>query len=86
MPTETCDVHETALICTVSGKLAGEYCPAEVCRQEVFVKNSANGESQMPTEVCDVHTGNGVLADILQNLQPGGNGTTGQSSGTSSSP
>lgn len=76
-PTETCDIHETALICTVSGKLAGEYCPDEVCQQQVFVKNAADGSSQVPTEICDVHTSTGLLNDFLNNLQQGVSRPTG---------
>ena len=30
MPTESCDVHVTANICTESNELASEYCPAEL--------------------------------------------------------
>jgi len=35
-PTETCDCHVKYKICSVSGKLANEYCPDESCIEKVY--------------------------------------------------
>ena len=87
-PSEMCDIHQKARICTVSGKLASQYCPEELCEERVFVKNAANGEEMLPTETCDIHTSNGLITDILQNLQQGISGTGEQNGdeGTSAAP
>ena len=68
IPTESCNIHTSVKICTVSGKLAGENCPEEVCVQQTFTVNPETGESDAPKETCDVHTGNGVIQEILQNF------------------
>ncbi|TCT14715.1 penicillin-binding protein 1A [Natranaerovirga pectinivora] len=36
-PTEVCDVHYKATICTVSNKLATEYCPESTKEERVFI-------------------------------------------------
>lgn len=63
-PSEKCDLHQTAVICKDSGLLAGDYCPESSKETKAFVKG-ASGEDKMPTEVCDVHTGEGLLDQIL---------------------
>ncbi len=67
-PTESCDLHETAVICPESGLLAGEYCP--VTETRVYVKDSTNEEEKMPTEVCNIHTGESVIEQILEQINP----------------
>lgn len=63
-PSEKCDLHQTAVICKDSGLLAGDYCPESSKETKAFVKG-ASGEDKMPTKVCDVHTGEGLLDQIL---------------------
>lgn len=62
-PEEVCDYHETAVICTESGMLAGEYCPETETR--VYTKGSDDEENGMPTEVCNIHTEESLLDQIL---------------------
>ena len=63
-PSEKCDLHQTAVICKDSGLLAGDYCPESSKETKTFVKG-ASGEDKMPTEACNVHTGEGMLNQIL---------------------
>ncbi|WP_294783065.1 PBP1A family penicillin-binding protein [uncultured Eubacterium sp.] len=63
-PSEKCDLHQTAVICKDSGLLAGDYCPDSSKETKAFVKG-ASGADKMPTEVCNVHTGEGMLDQIL---------------------
>ncbi len=65
-PSEICDMHQTAWFCTVSGKLATEYCPDEVCEEQVFITNTVDGEETLSEELCDIHTSDGLATDILQ--------------------
>ncbi|MCC8082245.1 MAG: PBP1A family penicillin-binding protein [Lachnospiraceae bacterium] len=57
-PTTVCSSHrsERVRICSVSGKVAGEYCPEEDVVTQYFKKDSETGRSTAPTEKCDVHT------------------------------
>ncbi|HKM38947.1 MAG TPA: penicillin-binding protein 1A [bacterium] len=64
-PTTTCDVHVTATVCTETGQLATEYCPAPEAR--VFIerktpyasrtdgKKPLDIEEEMPVEFCTLH-------------------------------
>lgn len=63
-PSEKCDLHQTAVICKDSGLLAGDYCPESSKVTKTFVKGGSD-EDKMPTEVCNVHTGEGLLDQIL---------------------
>ena len=63
-PSEKCDLHQTAVICKDSGLLAGDYCPESSKETKTFTKG-AFGEDKMPTEACNVHTGEGMLNQIL---------------------
>ena len=64
-PTQTCSVHRRIAICTVSGKLAGPYCPPNTVVQKLFEVYPPDGQAwavahgieQPPTDTCDVHTG-----------------------------
>lgn len=73
-PSEKCDLHQTAVICKDSGLLAGEYCPESSKVTKTFVKKGS-GEDKMPTEVCNVHTGEGWLNQLIQALTPGSDHT-----------
>lgn len=68
MPTKKCDVHQTAVICKESGKLAGQYCPEEDKETRSYVK----GSNEIPTETCDIHTGESLLENILEGIGKGG--------------
>ena len=37
-PTEFCDVHVKATVCTESNELIGEYCPPELAEERVFIQ------------------------------------------------
>lgn len=67
IPTESCKCHVKYKICTVSGKLAGEYCPEELCETRFYQttfqgKNSYDPDAvyALPSEiqngVCIIHT------------------------------
>ena len=71
---EKCDLHQTAVICKDSGLLAGEYCPESSKETKTFMKKGS-GEDKMPTEVCNVHTGEGWLNQLIQALTPENNHT-----------
>ena len=73
-PSEKCDLHQTAVICKDSGLLAGEYCPESSKETKTFMKKGS-GEDKMPTEVCNVHTGEGWLNQLIQALTPENNHT-----------
>ena len=73
-PSEKCDLHQTAVICKDSGLLAGEYCPESSKETKTFMKKGS-GEDKMPTEVCNVHTGEGWLNQLIQALTPENNNT-----------
>lgn len=68
-PEEKCDLHETAVICKDSGLLAGEYCPESSKETKTYVKD-AEDENAIPTEVCNVHTGQGLFQKIIDSLNP----------------
>lgn len=66
-PTDYCDVHTSATICTESGKLAGEFCPDDTKKTSVYIitpddstGTTDDSDYQMPSglyhSVCDVHT------------------------------
>ena len=38
VPTEFCDVHVTAKVCTESNMLAGPYCPPDLIKERVFIQ------------------------------------------------
>ena len=65
VPKEKCDVHVKYRICTVSGELAGEYCPEDTVEEKVFLikdetghtKDSANAISaDKYKKTCHIHT------------------------------
>ncbi len=51
-PTETCDVHVKAIICSVSGLLPTEFCPLETLEEKVFTARRVplNPESWDPLD------------------------------------
>lgn len=63
-PTEMCDHHVKATICTASGMLAGEFCPEETKQTSVYIiggsAESADGpyllSEELANSTCSVHT------------------------------
>lgn len=60
VPTKTCDIHKTASICTVSGKVATEFCPTVeervfITRENLIGKTSDMGR-MLVTDSCKTHT------------------------------
>ena len=62
-PTEYCDHHTVANICTASGMLAGSYCPAETVAARVYVIGGSPNTEDAPylltadflAQTCNVH-------------------------------
>ncbi len=63
-PTSYCDCHEEVRICTVSGKVAGEYCPEDTISTKIYLKEGSAGTpdaayvipDSLKDESCDQHT------------------------------
>lgn len=53
-PSEECDVHVQEKVCTISGKIATEFCPEETIETRVRAHNP--GSEVKPEDLCDVHT------------------------------
>ncbi|MFT4144523.1 MAG: transglycosylase domain-containing protein [Mobilitalea sp.] len=65
-PIEKCDVHVTANICTDSGLLATDNCPADKVKTEVFLNKTEIAKTDdtpfiLPKDYCNVH-GSGTKA------------------------
>lgn len=75
-PTEICDHHVQATICTISGKIANEFCPQENRQTNVYIiggsPNSEDGpyllSDELANSVCDVHTSTTNILDSLENI------------------
>ena len=83
VPTEYCDHHVAATICTDSNMMAGEYCPETSKQQKVFITGGTPGTAdndylltdELAQSTCNVHT------------QPStGSGTSDPESGTGQDP
>lgn len=82
---QKCEGHGTQKICTVSGKLANEYCPADCVKEESYggtlpkeqlglwntVNPTKTGNTEV-TEICDVHKKE-EKDDKPENEKPGNN-------------
>lgn len=62
-PVEFCDIHVEVAIDTSTGKLATDYCPAELVQRKVFLNKTLNPRSAtgddayiVPTEKCPIHS------------------------------
>lgn len=66
-PTETCTMHTAARRCSVSGKIAGDYCPASVVAASAIV-NLANtpyaGQEKYFATGAEVDTGEGSVCTL----------------------
>ena len=61
-PTEKCDMHVKATICTESSALATEYCPIHTLKEAVYLNKTETGVTHdtpyvLPTKKCTIHTG-----------------------------
>lgn len=73
VPTEYCDHHVSATICTASGLLANEFCPADTKRTRVYIVggsgDSDDGEYLLPNDLaadnyCTIHTATSIIPEI----------------------
>ena len=60
-PTEKCDIHVKATICTASRALATENCPAKNLKESVFLDKTETGVTYdtpyiLPSKSCTLHT------------------------------
>jgi len=56
VPTETCSLHQTIMICNESGELANKYCPDTSVFSGVKAGENSSEASKIPTEKCTLHT------------------------------
>ena len=61
-PTEFCDVHIKATVCTDSNALANNACPEGSVKTAVYLNKEETGSTDdtphiLPKESCDIHTG-----------------------------
>ena len=61
MPKDVCDVHVQVDICTISNKIANEFCPKESIVKKSFIRDPKNKNSDVPTDICDIHGPEGQL-------------------------
>jgi len=59
-PTEKCDIHVKAIICTESNAKATENCPAEVLKEAVYLSKTGVGYTNdtpyiLPSASCLIH-------------------------------
>lgn len=59
-PTEKCDIHVKATICTESNALATEYCPIGKQKESVYLNKSETGKTAdsqylLPSKSCNIH-------------------------------
>ena len=84
-PTEVCDHHISATICTASGLLANEFCPIENRQTSVYIIGGSPDTEDGPylltdtQNQCNVHTAASVIPQIpaidpTQNTKPNGTG------------
>lgn len=73
VPTEYCDHHVSATICTESGLLANEFCPAESRRSGIYIVGGSgdtdDGQYLLPAALaqdnyCTVHTAESIIPEI----------------------
>lgn len=73
VPTEYCDHHVSATICTASGMLANEFCPQENRQGGIYIVGGSPGTEDGPyllsdslsqENYCTVHTAASVIPEI----------------------
>lgn len=75
-PTEICDHHVQATICTESGKIANEFCPPESVQSGIYILGGTPGTGDGPyllspefaNSVCDIHTSATNVLDTLESI------------------
>lgn len=89
-PTEPCDHHYAASICTVSNAPAGPNCPADVVHHGIYILGGSQGTGDTPyllpfdpaqTTTCPVHTGGAVSGGTGSGAAGGENNTGGTAPG-----
>ena len=63
VPTENCDHHISLQICEASGKVAGEYCPADQVVTKTYIVGAEKGSADYQycatekflNETCNIH-------------------------------
>lgn len=76
VPTEICDHHVRATICTASMKIANEFCPEETKQTNIYIiggsANSGDGpyllSDELANSTCDVHNASTNTTDALENI------------------
>ncbi len=69
-PTEVCDHHISATICTASGMLANEFCPAENRQTNIYIIGGSSNTEDGPylltdtQNQCTVHTATSVIPQL----------------------
>lgn len=69
-PTEVCDHHISATICTASGMLANEFCPAENRQTSVYIIGGSPDTEDGPylltdtQNQCNIHTAASVIPQL----------------------
>ena len=75
-PTEKCDVHVKAYICTESKALATDACPADKVVEKVLLIKDETGKTAdtpyvLPKNYCSIHNGNATtLPPVQEPTQP----------------
>lgn len=73
VPTEYCDHHVSATICTASGLLANEFCPEENRHAGIYIVggsgDSDDGQYMLPAALaqdnyCTIHTAESIIPEI----------------------
>ena len=75
-PTEICDHHVRATICTASMKIANEFCPEENKQTNIYIiggsANSGDGpyllSDELANSICDIHNSSTNASDALENI------------------
>ncbi len=86
-PTEYCDHHVSATVCTISGMLANEYCPTDSRQTSIYIiGGSANSDDgpylltdELAQSTCTVHNASTLHTTTQENTgtQTNSNDTTG---------
>lgn len=73
VPTEYCDHHVSAVLCTESGLLANEFCPEENRRAGIYITGGSgdtdDGQYLLPVTLadgnyCTIHTAESIIPEI----------------------
>jgi len=75
-PTEYCDVHVKASICTKSKALAHEHCPDHLVKEGVYLNKTETGVTSdtpyvLPSETCTVHKQANTNSEYNDNNEAG---------------